>query len=181
MHPPAEDKICINSLFENRTDTDYFDRCLFANHLEEIVGNYKFSERDKVITAGRLYYDASVDSDEASIEETEENLIAYVFFDVSIIFVKTDFRKKLENDTRYFEFQYVPVESFDNGLLCVDTNRLPETLKNILWIDDDFLDDENLPFDDDAFIVIDSGEEYLNPSHFSVGKFLRQYVRSDNV
>ena len=35
----AEDKIRINSLFENRTDTVFFDRCLFANHLEEIVGN----------------------------------------------------------------------------------------------------------------------------------------------
>ena len=51
----------------------------------------------------------------------------------------------------------------------------------LFQIDDDFLDDENLPFDDAAFTVIDSGEEYLNPNHFSVGKLLRQYVRSDNV
>lgn len=73
----------------------------------------------------------------------------------------------------------MPVESFDDDVLCVDTNRLPESLKNILWINDDFLCDEDVIFDDKAFEIIDSGADYLNPKHFSARGFLLQYVNTN--
>lgn len=41
-------------------------------------------------------------------------------------------------------------------------------LELVVWIDDDFMSDENIEFDFEAFDSIDSGEKYLNPKHFSL-------------
>ena len=46
--------------------------------------------------------------------------------------------------------------------------KIPILFENIIWIDDDFLNDENIEFDFEAFDIIDSGEIYINPKHFSV-------------
>lgn len=53
-------------------------------------------------------------------------------------------------------------------MCCSDTSLLPKTFGNVEWIDDDFMNDENIPFDYDSFEKIDSGIPYLNPKHFSV-------------
>ena len=48
----------------------------------------------------------------------------------------------------------------------------PDFLSDILWIRDDFLSDENIDFDYDAFEQIDSGIDYINPDHFSVNEII---------
>ena len=39
-------------------------------------------------------------------------------------------------------------------------------------IDDDFMNDDTIAFDYDAFDLIDSGIAYLNPCHFSVNQLI---------
>ena len=45
---------------------------------------------------------------------------------------------------------------------------MPLLLKNVIWINDDFMNDEDIEFDFEAFEMIDGGEKYMNPKHFSV-------------
>ena len=52
--------------------------------------------------------------------------------------------------------------------MFVDKGDIPDYLQEIIWIDDDFLSDDKLDFDYDAFELIDSKVSYLNPKHFSV-------------
>ncbi len=51
---------------------------------------------------------------------------------------------------------------------CSHIDLLPQEFSGAVWIDDDFMHDENIPFDFDSFSLIDEGEPYLNPRHFSV-------------
>ena len=61
------------------------------------------------------------------------------------------------------------MNSFEIDEFYIDREmEVPLLLKNVIWIDDDFMNDENIEFDYEAFDVIDSGEKYLNPKHFSV-------------
>ena len=62
---------------------------------------------------------------------------------------------------------YIEVDNFYQELLCVSTVNIPEFLQDIIWINDDFMLDENIPFDFEAFELIDSKVNYLNPKHFS--------------
>jgi hypothetical protein len=48
---------------------------------------------------------------------------------------------------------------------------LPQEYRNIVWINDDFMDDDKIDFDYEAFELIDSGVDYLNPAHFSIYDF----------
>lgn len=67
------------------------------------------------------------------------------------------------------ELVCVPVASFETDEFYIDIEaKIPILFQNIIWIDDDFLNDENIEFDFEAFDIIDSGEIYINPKHFSV-------------
>ena len=94
--------------------------------------------------------------------------------------VKTDFENAAFDENGKIEFhEFVPVKydtasenilySFEIEEFYFDREmEIPLLLKNVIWIDDDFMNDENIEFDYEAFDVIDSGEKYLNPKHFSV-------------
>ena len=62
---------------------------------------------------------------------------------------------------------YIP--SFETDEIYIDIEaKIPSLFRKYFWIDDDFLNDENIEFDFEAFDIIDSGEIYINPKHFSV-------------
>lgn len=140
--------------------------------LEAYIGNYFLSGAsipdNKIET---LYYDASIDKDD-SVELIERNIVAYYMADESIAFVKKEIAQKLKKETEEYGITYIEVDNFYKELLCVSTVNIPEFLQDIIWINDDFMLDENIPFDFEAFELIDSKVNYLNPKHFSVSQLV---------
>jgi len=142
--------------------------------LEAIIGNYFLSGAgvpgERVET---LYYDPAVGKYDA-VPMIKENIVAYFIADESIAFIKSRTSEKLQKDSAGYGLKYIVVDDFDDEELCVDTEKqLPVYLDGILWIDDDFMNDETMPFDYEAFEDIDSGVEYLNPKHFSASQLMR--------
>lgn len=141
--------------------------------LEAIIGNYFLSG---VSVPGQeietLYYDASIDIDD-SVELIEENIVAYYVAEESIAFVKRDMFDKLQNETEEYGITYVAVDDFYQEILCVNQmKKMPEFLNTVVWVDDDFMSDDTIQFDFEAFEIIDSKVSYLNPKHFSVSQMI---------
>lgn len=155
------------------------NRCKATNislcgKLEAFVGNYYLANVFPESRVEILYYDASVGIYDA-IDTIEKNIVAFFVDDESIGFVKSDYLEKLQQETEEYCITYFSVDDFTKEQLCVDLSRkLPEYLKDILWVNDDFLTDETIPFDYDAFEIIDGNADYLNPAHFSVLQLLRE-------
>lgn len=140
--------------------------------LEAYIGNYFLSgvsvpEND----IETLYYDASIGIDDC-VELIERNIVAYYIADESVGFVKKNISEKLQKETEEYGITYIVVDDFYQELLCVSTGDIPECLKEIIWVDDDFMSDDTLPFDFEAFELIDSKVNYLNPKHFSVSQLI---------
>ena len=115
-----------------------------------------------------MYYDSTVGYDDA-IPRVKENIVAYILENENLAFVREDMYEKLKKDTEEYELVLVPVNSFDTDELYIDLEmEIPLFLDNVTWIDDDFMNDENIEFDFEAFDIIESGEKYINPKHFSV-------------
>ena len=137
--------------------------------LEAMIGNYFLSgsgipDNDIQI----LYYDSKVGFYD-SVPLVKENIVAYIFENENLAFVREDMLSKVKKDTEEYELVCVPVTSFETDELYIDIEaKIPILFENIIWIDDDFLNDENIEFDFEAFDIIDSGEIYINPKHFSV-------------
>ena len=75
----------------------------------------------------------------------------------------------------------IPVRSFDEQEFYVEnTKKLPDFMSNIRWINDDFLNDDQIEFDYEAFELIDSGIDYLNPAHFSIKKLIN-YIKFEEL
>ena len=64
--------------------------------------------------------------------------------------------------------------SFDEELSC-EESVLRNYLTNVLIIDDRFLEDESLPFDNEAFDKITDGCRYTTPYRFAFEDFLYSY------
>lgn len=143
--------------------------------LEGIVGNYFISQVTNGIFDGlwySIYYDPSVDYLKEAIKR-DRNLIGYVDKSIRWAFVLEKHSQKFKEDTAEYGLNYIEVPSFNQEILrCQHPDDLPFEFANILWIDDDFLNDETLPFAFDLFARIDAGEAYLNPKHFSVNQFV---------
>ena len=76
---------------------------------------------------------------------------------------------KFREDTKDYCFQYIRLDSLtEENLECAHPELLPQEYRNIIWINDDFMDDDSIDFDYEAFELIDSGIDYLNPAHFSM-------------
>jgi len=150
--------------------------------LEAMIGNYFLSGVSVPEQAVEtLYYDGLIDIDD-SVELIKENIVAYFLADESIAIVKKDMLEKLQNDTKEYGITYIAVDNFETEILFVNQEKeLPEYLNEVVWIDDDFLRDESIPFDYEAFEIIDSKVEYLNPKHFSVIQLIRVLESSKNI
>ena len=150
-----------------------------SGKLEAYVGNYYVRENfwEKLMT---IYYDNAAEKFNEEIKTTDKNIIAYMTLDYKYAFVLESMIKKFCEDTKEYNITYIPAENFIDQLFYVDDlTTLPDFMKNILWIDDDFLSDEKIKFDYEAFETIDSGVVYLNPKHFSV-KELVNAVMNEN-
>lgn len=141
--------------------------------LEAIVGNYFLSGAGIPDNNFQiLYYDATVGFYD-EIRLVKPNIVAYILENEDIAFVREDMLTKFKKDTAEYELICIPVNSFEADEFYVDREmEIPDLLKDILWIDDDFMNDENKEFDLEAFEIIDSGEKYINPQHFSVSKLV---------
>lgn len=148
-------------------------RMSLCGKLEAMIGNYFLSgagvpENNIQI----LYYDRTVGFYDA-VPLKKSNIVAYIIESENLVFVREDMYEKLKKDTEEYELVFIPVHSFDAHELYIDLEmELPLWLKKITWIEDDFLYDENIEFDYEAFDRIDSGEKYVNPKHFSVTDFV---------
>lgn len=137
--------------------------------LEAIIGGY-FLSGAGLCQQGveTLYYDSSVGKDD-TVELIKENIVAYFLADERMALVKHDMFQKLKHDTEGYNISLIAVEDFDSEVLKKeDIMPITDYYIEPIWIDDDFMRDETIPFDFDAFEVIDSGVKYLNPKHFSV-------------
>lgn len=137
--------------------------------LEAMVGNYFLSgagNPDNEIQT--LYYDPTVGAYD-EIRLLKENIVAYILENENVAFVREDMLTKFKEDTEEYDLVCIPVGSFETDEFYVDREKdVPHLLKDTTWIDDDFMNDENIEFDFQAFDIIDGGEKYVNPKHFSV-------------
>lgn len=141
--------------------------------LEYIIGNYFLSGSGGCShEIETLYYDSTVKSHDSFLL-SKAKVIAYFLQDESIAIVRNDMLNMLKEDTKEYDVKFIPVENFDAEIL---TREAVESWLNgaekIKWIDDDFMNDEEIEFDFAAFETIDSGITYLNPKHFSVEQLI---------
>ncbi len=145
-----------------------------SGKLEAFIRNYYVSgEGCPGETVLLIYYDPKIDSYYNAVECIKENLIACMSADYEYAFVKEPLLQKFKNDIKEYNTTIIPIKDFDIQECRIDeTAYLPEFLSKISWIRDDFLSDENIDFDYEAFERIDDGIEYLNPDHFSVNEMI---------
>lgn len=62
----------------------------------------------------------------------------------------------------------VILEKYCKGYCC-NENILKQYTENKIFIDDRFLYDEDIPFNEEIFLKIDEGVQYINPYHFTFG------------
>lgn len=102
-----------------------------------------------------------------------ENLIGYVDLEEQSVFILAQYQRMFQDDTLEYGLQYISVPSLQDEILeYTDIENILAGVSDIIWVDDDFLYDENLPFDFETFRRIDEGISYLNPKHFSVHQFV---------
>ena len=144
-------------------------RISLCGKLEAVIGKYYLSGSGDIET---LYYDPNAEMYD-DIGLSEENIVAYLLENESVAIVREEFFVKLEEDTREYNMRLIPIKSFDAEIL---SQKSLETMmhmpQDFQWIDDDFMNDDTIAFDYDAFDLIDSGVAYLNPYHFSVNQLI---------
>lgn len=100
--------------------------------------------------------------------------VAYVSSDYRWAFVLTDCRNVFELDAEGRIANCISVDSFREERLCCSAPvAMAGIFSRVVWIDDDFLTDDTIPFDDESFALIESGVDFLNPKHFSVMQMVR--------
>lgn len=147
-----------------------------SGKLEGIIGNYfVFGEGtcDKDFHWLTVYYDSNIDTYTEAVELVPSNIVAYVSSDYRWGFVLSSHIQKFKENVSEYGISCIPISSFENEILqCSHTNLMPCEFSDIAWIDDDFMDNENIPFDYESFALIDEGVHYLNPKHFSVAQLI---------
>lgn len=144
--------------------------------LQIMVGNYYVCGEglDDDFYWITIYYDANIDTRYEAVEAVSAKIVAYVSSDYRWGFVLNKHIQKFQEDTANYGIRCIPISDFEQDLLqCSHIDLLPREFSGIVWIDDDFMDDENIPFDFDSFSLIDDGVPYLNPKHFSVVQLIR--------
>lgn len=162
-------------LISSGTKTQKLSLC---GYLEAIIGKYFLAQSGNPDAYWyAIYYDASIDGYDECVEVTDKNLMGYVYCDDRVAFVLNSFLERFINDTFDYNICYVGVDSLDEECLeCRKYSDYSEHILPALWIEDDFLNNEKIPFDYEKFELIDEGVKYLNPKHFSVRNFV-EYCR----
>ena len=145
--------------------------------LEVRVGNYFVSGEGGGLRDFHwltIYYDPAADPETEAVEMVPANIVAYVSWDYRWGFVLNRHLPQFLRDTSAFDITCVPVPDFARECLqCGRRDLLPPEFAAILWLDDDFMGDETIPFDYDGYALIDEGAAYLNPKHFSALGLIR--------
>lgn len=154
----------------NNTPDDVYSLCA---KLEVFVGNYFVScEGVPGETIFTIYFDPAIDREEC-VQESPEKVVAYVTSDYKYAFVLEHIFDKFVKDTFEYGLHYIPVSDFSQKEFFIElTEEIPDLFRKITWINDDFLDDEHLEFDFEAFYKIDDGIRYINPNHFSINELI---------
>lgn len=164
----------LNAYFtKTNQKTDMPNQISLCGKLEALVGNYFLAGAGIPENAVEtLYYDPFLDFMD-TVSLVNENIVAYITDHERVAFVLEVMLDKFKKDTKEYDLIYIPVHAFDSEELYVDNvKELPPFLEGICWIDDDFLNNEDIPFDYEMFETIDSGVKYVNPKHFSVSKLI---------
>lgn len=144
--------------------------------LECMIGNYFVEGEgsgDKNFHWLTVYYDIHIDPLYGEVETVSANIVAYVSSDYRWSFVCSKHSQKFQKDTEQYDMVYIPISSFYEELLqCSHIDLLPQEFSDVVWIDDDFMNDETLTFDFDSFFKMEDGIVYLNPKHFSVSSLI---------
>ena len=120
-----------------------------------------------------IYYDPDIDTFTEAVEAIPSNIVAYVSSDYICGLVLIENIHKFRKDVSRYGISCIPVPDFEcERLQCLHPDLLPCEFADILWINDDFMNDENIPFDFDSFALIDDGVCYLNQKHFSVAQLI---------
>jgi len=168
-----KDRICadINELFTDKDRIPYPGLSL-EGHLEVYCGRY-FVRGDP---DGLEYIYWPVDENNLHKALQDRSfIVAIVSEKAGFAFVRDEMYDKFRADTKDYRFTYVRLDSLtEENLMCEHPERLPQEYRHIVWIDDDFMNDDKIDFDYEAFEVIDSGADYLNPKHFSIYEFARR-------
>ena len=147
-----------------------------SGKLEAIIGNYFVSGEgmgNKNFHWLTVYYDSDIDTYTEAVETIPSNIVAYISSDYRWGFVLDSHIQKLYENTSGYGIEYISVPSFEDEMLqCSHIGLLPCEFSGIVWIDDDFMCNEQIPFDYDSFALIDEGVHYLNPKHFSVAQLI---------
>ena len=170
----------LGNLFAAQKEKPPVSISLFGK-LEAIVGGYFLSEVTCGVFRGlwnSLYFDPSGQWERDGVKTIPENLIGYVDLKERWAFILERYREKFLGDTLEYSLSCIGVPSLDEEVLfCTCTDHLPEEFSSILWINDDFLSNERLPFDFHLFDLIEEGRPYLNPKHFSVKQLIRHTLQ----
>ena len=165
----------IENLFINHNNKNKISYSLFGKLA--MSGNYFVSEVTYGVFGGlwnSIYFDNDINSEIEGINCIDKNLIGYVDKEIRWAFIIEEYIEKFKKDTLEYGLKYIAVPSLQEDILqCTHTDNLPNEFSKVLWIDDDFMYNENIPFDFDMFNIIDEGVLYLNPKHFSVNMFVK--------
>ena len=174
----------IEKLFISRERKCSRSMSLFMK-LEGIIGNYFLSEVTYGVFQGlwnTIYFDAKINNEIEGVKCIPGNIIGYVDREERWVFILDKYLKKFKEDTAEYELKYIGVPSVQEMVLqCSRIDSLPTEFSQLLWIDDDFMYDEKIPFDFDAFEIIDEDKDYLNPKHFSVNQLIKLTQKLYNI
>lgn len=102
---------------------------------------------------------------------SDKKLAAYVSEDYKTAFVLDEFYEHFKEITKEYEsnLNYISVESFDDEFFVSDISKLPKEFEWIIWLDDEFMDNNDVPFNYEAYEnIIEPKLPYLNPRRFTV-------------
>lgn len=102
---------------------------------------------------------------------SDKKIAAYVSEDYKTAFVLDEFYEHFKEITKEYEsnLNYISVKSFDDEFFVSDINKLPKEFEWIIWLDDEFMDNNDVPFNYEAYEnIIEPKLPYLNPKRFTV-------------
>ena len=151
----AEERMCMLDLnaYIRQTEERRPNRAVISlsGKLEALIGNYYVSGEgggNRNFHWLVVYYDPDVDTDIEAVEAVPSHMAAIVSSDYRWGFVLDSHHRKFEEDVQDYGMRLIPVADFESELLeCPHTERLPPEFSGLVWLDDDFMDDERIPFD----------------------------------
>ena len=105
---------------------------------------------------------------------SDKKIAAYVSERLGTAFVLDEFTSHFEEITKGYGLTYIPVESFEDKFFVSDIKNLPKGFEVIVWLDDEFMNNNDVPFNYEAYEnIIEPKLPYLNPKGFTVVELVK--------